>query len=92
MSNKNKQTKWIVMEMFLAGPGTRKEVWNRNTEAIQWETFKRVSASLRSNGLLETFSPQQIPLQSGQTLVRLTLKGRRSVEGWRIVRERGEKQ
>jgi hypothetical protein len=86
---KKKQTKWIVLEMFLAGPGTRKEVWKRNPEAIQWETFKRVSAALRSNGLLETFGPQPIPSQSGQTPVRLTLKGRRAVEGWRIVRERG---
>ena len=85
MSNKRKQTKWIVMEMFLAGPGTRKEVWQRNPEAIQWESFKRVSASLRSNGLLETFGPQQIPSQSGQTQVRLTLEGRRAVEGWRVI-------
>ncbi len=86
---KKKQTKWIVLELFLAGPGARKEVWERNPEAIPWETFKRVSAGLRSNGLLETFGPQQIPSQSGKTLVRLTLEGRRSVEGWRIVRERG---
>lgn len=88
---KSKQTKWKVLELFLSGPGTRKEVWNRNPEVIPWETFKRVSAALRSNGLLETFGPQQIPSQSGQTQVRLTLKGRRAVEGWRIVRERGEK-
>ena len=87
---KKKQTKWLVLEMFLAGPGTRKEVWERNPEAIPWETFKRVTAGLRSNGLLETFGPQQIPSQSGKTLVRLTTEGRRSVEGWRIVRERGE--
>jgi hypothetical protein len=73
------------MEMFLAGPGTRKEVWQRNPEAIQWETFKRVSAALRSNGLLETFGPQPIPSQSGQTQVRLTLEGRRAVEGWRVI-------
>ncbi len=87
---KKKQTKWVVLEMFLDGPGTRKEVWERNPEAIPWETFKRVAAGLRSNGLLETFGPRQIPSQSGQTLVRLTTEGRRSVEGWRIVRERGE--
>ena len=73
------------MEMFLAGPGTRKEVWQRNPEAIQWETFKRVSAGLRASGLLETFGPQQIPSQCGQTLVRLTLEGRRAVEGWRVI-------
>ena len=85
MSKKNKQTKWIVMEMFLAGPGSRKEVWQRNPEAIQWETFKRVSAGLRANGLLETFGPQLIPSQAGQTPVRLTLKGRRAVEGWRVI-------
>ena len=85
MSKKSKQTKWIVMEMFLAGPGSRKEVWQRNPEAIQWETFKRVSAGLRANGLLETFGPQLIPSQAGQTPVRLTLKGRRAVEGWRVI-------
>ena len=85
MRKKSKQSKWIVMEMFLAGPGTRKEVWQRNPEAIQWETFKRVSAGLRANGLLETFGQQQIPSQSGQTQVRLTLEGRRAVEGWRVI-------
>ena len=85
MSKKRKQSKWLVMEMFLAGPGTRKEVWQRNPEAIQWETFKRVAAGLRANGLLETFGPQQIPSQCGQTQVRLTLEGRRAVEGWRVI-------
>ena len=85
MSKKSKQSKWLVREMFLAGPGTRKEVWQRNPEAIQWETFKRVAAGLRANGLLETFGPQQIPSQSGQTPVRLTLEGRRAVEGWRVI-------
>ena len=87
---KSKQTKWIVMEMFLAGAGTRKEVWNRNPEAIQWETFKRVSAGLLANGLIETVQPMKV----GHSVARaqLTTKGRRSVEGWRIVRERGEKQ
>ena len=78
------------MEMFLAGPGTRKEVWQRNPEAIQWETFKRVSAGLLANGLIETVQPMKV----GHSVARsqLTTKGRRSVEGWRIVRERGEKQ
>ena len=85
MRKKSKQSKWIVMEMFLAGPGTRKEVGQRNPEAIQWETFKRVAAGLRANGLLETFGPQQIPSQCGQTQVRLTLEGRRAVEGWRVI-------
>ena len=84
---KSKQTKWIVMEMFLTGPGTRKEVWERNPEAIKWETFKTVSAGLLHNGLIETIQPgtgsQIIPRSQ------LTTKGRKSVEGWRIVRERG---
>ena len=86
---KKKQTKWIVMEMFLAGPGTRKEVWERNPEAIQWETFKRVSSGLRFDGLLETVPAEQIPRTTGP-LVRLTTKGRKSVEAKRIVRERGQ--
>ena len=85
---KKKQTKWIVLEMFLAGPGTRKEVWQRNPEAIQWETFKRVSSGLRFDGLLETVPAEETPIDTTPH-VRLTLKGRRSVEGWRIVRERG---
>ena len=88
MRKKSKQSKWIVMEMFLAGPGTRKEVWQRNPEAIQWETFKRVSAGLLSNGLIETVQPMNVGHSVAKA--RLTLKGRRAVEGWRIVRERGE--
>ena len=85
---KKKQTKWIVLEMFLAGPGTRKEVWERNPEALQWETFKRVSSGLRFDGLLETVPAEQTPRDT-PAQVRLTTKGRKSVEGWRIVRERG---
>ena len=77
---KSKQTKWIVMEMFLAGPGTRKEVWQRNPEAIKWETFKRVSAGLLCNGLIETVQPMTV----GHSIARsqLTAKGRKSIKDW----------
>ena len=77
---KSKQKKWIVMEMFLAGPGTRKEVWQRNPEAIKWETFKRVSAGLLCSGLIETVQPMNV----GHSVARsqLTTKGRKSIKDW----------
>jgi len=86
---KKKQTKWTVLEMFLTGPGTRMEVWKRNPEVIQWETFKRVSAGLLCNGLIETIQTMGV----GHSIARsqLTAKGRKSVEEWRRVNTQASK-
>jgi len=87
---KNKQTKWQILELFLAGPGTRMELFNRNpslSETMKWESFKRILGMLRADGFIES-APH--PVNPELTSIRLTTKGRKSVEGWRIVRERGQ--
>lgn len=77
---KTKQSKWIVLEAFLEGPATRKEAWNRNPDKLPWETFKRVCASLKFDGFIETttstFASHDI------VICQLTIKGRQSLKRW----------
>ncbi len=74
---KTKSIKQPILELFLKGPGTRLQVWERDTSVCDWERFKRVTSALRFDGFLETVQQSESP---GNPIVRLTSKGRKSVE------------
>lgn len=75
---KTKSIKKPILELFLKGPGTRLQVWERDTSVCDWERFKRVTSALRFDGFLETIPQSESP---GNPIVRLTAKGRKSIAG-----------